>query len=59
MTHSSLRIRLAFLILIVFVLASVTHAGHPNPRQTDSLREKVDKVFAQWDKPDSPLFRQP
>jgi CubicO group peptidase (beta-lactamase class C family) len=54
MTLSSLRIRLAFLILVVFALPSVTRAGHPNPRQTDSLREKVDKVFAQWDKPDSP-----
>jgi len=40
MTLSSLRVRLAFLILIVFALASVTHAGHPNPRQTDSLREQ-------------------
>src|SRR5437867_2178865 len=54
MTLLLLRIRLVFLVLIVFALPSVTHAGQPNPRQTDSLREKVDKVFAQWDKPDSP-----
>src|SRR5882724_9693506 len=54
MTLLLLRIRLAFLVLIFFALSSVTHAGHPNLRQTDSLRGKADKVFAQWDKPDSP-----
>src|SRR5882724_5029116 len=54
MTLLLLRIRLAFLVLIFFALSSVTHAGHPNLRQTDSLRGKADKIFAQWDKPDSP-----
>src|SRR5207247_8407471 len=53
MTLLLLRIRLVFLVLIVFALPAVTHARQPNPRQTDSRREKVDKVFAQWDKPDS------
>lgn len=53
MTLSSLRIRLAFQVLIVFAFPSVTHAG-PNLRQTDSPSEKVDKLFARWDKPESP-----
>lgn len=54
MTPSSLIIRLAWLALIVFALHSVTPAGFPNQVEKDSRSEKVDKVFAQWDKPDSP-----
>lgn len=54
MTPSSLKIRLASLALIVFALHSVTPAGCPNQGDKDPRFEKVDKVFAQWDKPDSP-----
>ncbi len=45
-----------FLVSITLVLASLSAA----PSQTGStgapnqLNEKVDKLFAQWDKPDSP-----
>ena len=54
MTLSSSKIRLACLALIVFASQSVTHAGGPNQDEKDPRTEKVDKVFAQWDKPDSP-----
>lgn len=54
MTISSLRIRLSWLPVIVFALHSVTPAGCPNQGEKDPRSEQVDKVFAQWDKPDSP-----
>ena len=54
MTPSSIKIRLACLPLIVFALHPVTPAGFPNQGEKDPRAEKVDKIFAQWDKPDSP-----
>ena len=41
------------LVLIVLPLQSFGRA-ESNQEKQDSLSEKVDKVFAQWDKPDSP-----
>ncbi len=54
MTFLSLKIRLTWLPLIVFALHSVTPAGGPNQADKDPRSEEIDKVFAQWDKPDSP-----
>lgn len=50
----SFKIRLVWLALVVLTLHSVTPAGCPNQGEKDPRSEKVDKVFAQWDKPDSP-----
>ncbi len=54
MTYSSLKIRLACLTLILAALNAATTADHSNQPQKDSLSEQIDKVFSQWDKPDSP-----
>jgi CubicO group peptidase (beta-lactamase class C family) len=54
MTFLSLKIRLACLALIVLAPHSAAHAGGRNQGEKDPRSEKVDKVFAQWDKADSP-----
>jgi CubicO group peptidase (beta-lactamase class C family) len=43
----------ACLALFVIALHGVTHA-QPNQDTKESLSVRVDKIFAQWDKPDSP-----
>jgi len=45
--------RLACLALVVFALHNVTPAQQ-NQDKKESLPDRVDKVFAQWDKRDSP-----
>jgi CubicO group peptidase (beta-lactamase class C family) len=44
---------LSYSLILVLLLASLAcqSSGHPG---IDSSNEKVDKVFAEWDKPDSP-----
>lgn len=54
MTLSSLKVRIVCLALIVFGLHSATHGGGRNQGEKDPRSEKIDKVFAQWDKPESP-----
>ena len=53
MTFSSYRIRLACLALIVFAMYSAAHGAGLNQGEKDPRAEKVDKIFAQWDKPES------
>src|SRR6185295_3491654 len=45
--------RLACLALVVFALHNVTPAQQTQDKK-ESLPDRVDKVFAQWDKRDSP-----
>ena len=53
----SLKMKVAFVAVAVCALEGATAVALPsNPTQTDkdSVSERVDKVFAQWDKPESP-----
>ncbi|HZM87931.1 MAG TPA: serine hydrolase domain-containing protein [Blastocatellia bacterium] len=54
MKRSALNRRLALVTVIVFALQTVTFAGSSNQGEQDPRSEKVDKLFTQWDKPDSP-----
>jgi CubicO group peptidase (beta-lactamase class C family) len=54
MTFVSRRIRLALPALVVFALWSAGLAGGPTQAEKDPRSEKIDKLFAQWDKSDSP-----
>lgn len=54
MIRMSLKLRIASLILAVSLLHAISPAGTPNQGEKDPRTEKVDKLFAQWDKPDSP-----
>jgi CubicO group peptidase (beta-lactamase class C family) len=54
MTPLSLKLSLASLVLTVSVLHVVVLSASPNQVQKDPRSENVDKLFAQWDKPDSP-----
>lgn len=53
MNPAALKRSLACLALIVLPLHNVGRA-ESNQEKKDSLSDRVDKVFAQWDKPDSP-----
>lgn len=46
-------ILLSYSLILVPLLASLAYQSSEQPG-TDSSTEKVDKVFAEWDKPDSP-----
>jgi len=54
MTLLPMKIKLASLALIVFAVQSVAPASGRGQAEKDSRSERVDKVFAQWDRPDSP-----
>jgi CubicO group peptidase (beta-lactamase class C family) len=57
MTLSSLKMKLAVVAVAVSALqgaAAVARASNPGQTDKGSVSERVDKVFAQWDKPDSP-----
>ncbi|MEK6323659.1 MAG: serine hydrolase [Acidobacteriota bacterium] len=53
MNPAPLKKWLACLALIVFALHNAAPA-QPNQEKKDPLSDRVDRVFAQWDKPDSP-----
>src|SRR5947207_2284932 len=53
MNMTALKRSVLCLVLIVLPLQSFGRA-ESNQEKQDSLSEKVDKIFAQWDKPDSP-----
>ena len=54
MKRSQLRIRFALVAVIVFALQAATFAGSATQGEQDPRSDKVDKLFTQWDKPDSP-----
>ena len=54
MTIWSTKTKLTSPLLMVCVLFAVATAGTTNQEEKDPRAEKVDKVFAQWDKPESP-----
>jgi CubicO group peptidase (beta-lactamase class C family) len=48
-------VRVALSTLLTLILGAQTFAGvRPLPQERDSLSAGVDKLFAQWDKPNSP-----
>src|SRR6267143_6606714 len=53
MNPAALKRSVLCLVLIALPLNNVGHA-ESNQEKSDSLSDRVDKVFAQWDKPDSP-----
>jgi CubicO group peptidase (beta-lactamase class C family) len=54
MTIPSVKLRFGSLALAILALCAAATAGSANQSEKDPRSENVDKLFAQWDKPDSP-----
>ena len=54
MTSRPNRSKLALVVLFFCALRVAAPGGNLNQEEKDPLHDQVDKVFAQWDKPDSP-----
>lgn len=54
MNQATIRRSLVFLVLIAVLPLHNVGRAESNQEQRDSLSDRVDRVFAQWNKPDSP-----
>ncbi|HZH31659.1 MAG TPA: hypothetical protein VEY11_12925 [Pyrinomonadaceae bacterium] len=46
--------RILIVVGLVLALGSTAFAQTPNITPTETLSEKVNQLFAKWDKPDTP-----